>query len=139
MSSDLRRGRHCVFQMHAHLVFVTKYRRRIFTREVLLACREIFAQVCKDFECELVEFDGETDHVHMLINHPPKIAISRLVNSLKGVSSRKLRQKFPTHISKYLWEGKFWSASYFAGSCEGPSIEVLRKYIEEQSVPHSQT
>ena len=120
--------------MHAHLVFVTKYRRRIFTREVLLACREIFAQVCKDFECELVEFDGETDHVHMLINHPPKIAISRLVNSLKGVSSRLLRSRFP-HLRKHYLRRRLWSPSYFAASCGGAPLAIVKAYIENQKMP----
>jgi REP-associated tyrosine transposase len=120
--------------MHAHLVFVTKYRRKVFSREILLACREIFAQVCNDFECELVEFDGEVDHVHLLINHPPKIAVSRLVNSLKGVSSRLLRSRFP-HLKKHYLRCRLWSPSYFASSCGGASLAVVRAYIENQKTP----
>jgi len=83
--SDLRHGRHCVFALHAHLVFVTKYRRGVFTKEVIDDLRVIFAGVCLDFEAQLVEFDGEDDHVHLLVNYPPKVALSALVNSLKGV------------------------------------------------------
>src|SRR5487761_2465479 len=91
--NDIRHGRHCIFMMHVHLVFVTKYRREVFTKEILDELRPVFASVCKDFEAELVEFDGEDDHVHLLVNYPPKVAISALVNSLKGVSSRMLRQQ----------------------------------------------
>ena len=91
--SDIRRGRHCVFRMHVHLVFVTKYRRDVFTREILDDLRPIFAGVCADFDAELAEFDGEDDHVHLLVNCPPKVAVSALVNSLKGVSSRIIRRK----------------------------------------------
>lgn len=90
---EIRTGRHCVFMMHVHLVFVTKYRRGVFTKEILDDLRSIFAKVCSDFEAELVEFDGEDDHVHLLVNYPPKMAVSKLVNSLKGVSSLLIRKK----------------------------------------------
>jgi putative transposase len=110
-STDLRRGRTCVFALHVHLVFVTKFRRRVFTKEILVQTREIFKSVCKDFEAELLEFDGEKDHVHLLVNYPPKVSVSKLVNSLKGVSARLLRKKgYPT-IVKYLWGGSLWSPS----------------------------
>jgi len=135
MSSDLRTGRHCFFIMHVHLVFVAKYRRNVFTKEVLNELEEIFAKVCHDFEAELVEFDGERDHVHLLVNYPPKVAISKLVNSLKGASSQRIRKKgYPT-IEKALWGSSLWSRSYFAGSCGGAPIDVIKKYIEEQDSP----
>ncbi|QYD68135.1 IS200/IS605 family transposase [Paraburkholderia edwinii] len=133
---DLRHGRHCVFMMHVHLVFVTKYRRGVFTGEVIDELRVIFANVCRDFEAELVEFDGEHDHVHLLVNYPPKVAVSALVNSLKGVSSRMIRQKNYPGIRRKLWGGALWSPSYFAGSCGGAPIDVIRRYIEQQQTPH---
>lgn len=83
-NNDIRHGRHCVFKIHIHLVFVAKYRRGVFTQEVIDNLRGIFAGVCTDLESELVEFDGEHDHVHLLVNYPPKLAVSVLVNSLKG-------------------------------------------------------
>ena len=89
---DIRHGRHCVFLMHVHLVFVTKYRRGVFTKEILDNLKVVFESVCLDFDATLVEFDGETDHVHLLINYPPKVSVSSLVNSLKGVSSRMIRK-----------------------------------------------
>jgi len=134
-SNDLRRGRTCVFALHVHLVFVTKFRRKVFAKEILTQTREIFKNVCKDFEAELVEFEGERDHVHLLVNYPPKVSISKLVNSLKGVSARLLRKKgYPT-IVKYLWGGSLWSPSYFAGSCRGAPISIIRQYIEGQNTP----
>lgn len=121
--------------MHVHLVFVTKYRRGVFTKEILDDLRGIFSGVCNDFAAELVEFDGEDDHVHLLVNYHPKVAVSALVNSLKGVSSRMIRQnKYPT-IRKKLWGGALWSPSYFAGSCGGAPISVIRHYIEQQQTP----
>ena len=108
-SNDIRHGRHCVFNLHIHLVFVTKYRRSVFTKAVLEDLKEIFASVCQDFEAELVEFDGEKDHVHLLINYPTKVSVSRLVNSLKGVSSRLIRKKRYACIQDKLWAGALWS------------------------------
>lgn len=134
-NNDIRSGRHCVFNMHVHLVFVTKYRRDVFTKAILNDLQEIFASVCADFEAELVEFDGEDDHVHLLVNYPPKVAISKLVNSLKGISSLLIRKKNYPNIKKKLWKGALWSPSYFAGSCGGAPIEIIRQYIEQQQTP----
>jgi putative transposase len=108
--------------MHVHLVFVTKYRRDVFTKQILDDMRGIFSEVCKDFEAELVEFDGEDDHVHLLVNYPPKVSVSALVNSLKGVSSRMIRKKnYPTIRRR---------------SCGGAPIAIIRQYIEQQQTPH---
>ena len=76
-SSGYRTGRHCVFTLHVHLVFVAQYRRLVFTKDLLEDLRAIFSDVCQDFEATLEECDGERDHVHLLITYPPKIAISR--------------------------------------------------------------
>ena len=134
--TEIRTGRHCVFNMHVHLVFVTKYRRGVFTKEILDDLKNIFSKVCADFESELVEFDGEEDHVHLLINYPPKVAITSLVNSLKGVSSRMIREKHYPTIRKNLWGNHLWSPSYFAGSCGGAPIAIIKQYIEQQQTPH---
>ena len=134
-SNDIRHGRHCVFNLHIHLVFVTKYRRSVFTKAVLEDLKEIFASVCQDFEAELVEFDGEKDHVHLLINYPTKVSVSRLVNSLKGVSSRLIRKKRYACIQDKLWAGALWSPSYFAASCGGAPISIIKQYIEQQDTP----
>ena len=135
MSNDLRRGRHVVYNLHVHLVFVAKYRRKVFTKEILDDMRGILESVCTDFEAQLVEFEGEDDHVHLLVNYPPKVSISKLVNSLKGVSSRMIRQKNYPSIKQKLWGDALWSPSYFAGSCGGAPIEIIRQYIEQQKTP----
>ncbi|WP_183172698.1 IS200/IS605 family transposase [Acetobacter pomorum] len=132
--NDYRRGRHCVFALHAHLVFVTKYRRRVFTAAILKDMQIVFEKVCTDFETHLVEFDGEDDHVHLLVRYPPKVALSVLVNSLKGVSSRRLRQMHPALTRRY-WRGVLWSPSYFAASCGGAPLSIIRQYIEQQRTP----
>ena len=132
---DLRRGRYVVFNLHVHLVFVTKYRQKVFTKEILDDMQQIFESVCSDFEAQLVEFDGENDHVHLLVNYPPKVSISKLVNSLKGVSSRMIRKKNYPSIREKLRCGALWSPSYFAGSCGGAPITIIRQYIEQQNTP----
>jgi len=117
------------------LVFVTKFRHAVFAKRHLDRLEEVFAEVCRDFECELVEFNGETEHVHLLVNFPPKVALSRLVNSLKGVSSRYLRREFPELAQHYWRANKLWSGSYYAGSVGGAPLSVLKTYIENQSAP----
>ena len=93
--------------------------------------------VCADFAAELREFNGRAGHVHLLVNFPPTIAISRLVNSLQGVSSRGLRQEFPDLRAHYWRANRLWSGSYFAGSVGGAPITVLRQYIGQQDRPVS--
>jgi putative transposase len=132
---DIRTGRHCVFILHAHLVFVTKYRHAVFTSRHLERMEVIMREVCADFETELQEFNGESSHVHLLVSPPPKVALSKLVNSLKGVSSRRMRQEFPDLRRHYWQANRLWSPSYFAGSAGGPPINVLRQYIEQQNRP----
>jgi putative transposase len=121
--------------MHVHLVFVTKYRREVFTKEILEALRPIFSSICKDFDAELVEFDGEDDHVHLLVTYPPKVSVSKLVNSLKGISSLLIRKRNYPSLQKRLWRGALWSPSYFAASCGGAPISIIRQYIDQQRTP----
>lgn len=118
--------------MHVHLVFVTKHRRRVFTSEHLDLLAEVFAAVCADFGATLVESNGEDDHVHLLIEYPPTVQLSKLVNSLKGVSSRRLRQKYWVRTHR----DHLWSPSYLAASCGGAPLSIIHQYIEQQRQPH---
>jgi putative transposase len=94
---EIRTGRHCVFNLHVHLVFVTKYRQKVFTKEHLEFMRTILADICVDYQAQLVEFDGEVEYVHLLINYPPQAQVSKMINSLKGVSSRLLKKTIPKY------------------------------------------
>ncbi|MFD4144650.1 IS200/IS605 family transposase [Streptomyces sp. NPDC058572] len=134
-NSDIRRGRHVVHTLHAHLVFVTRHRGDVFDDEMLTRCEEIMKNVCEDFEAELIEFNGETDHVHLLVHYPPKVALSNLVNSLKGVSSRYLRAEYTSRINLATIHERFWSGSYFAGSCDGAPLQMVKDYIANQKRP----
>ena len=96
---------------------------------------QVMRVVCADLGTEPVEFNGDPDHVHLLVHHPPKVSISKLVGSLKGVSARRLRQEYPDHIRKYLWGAHFWSPSYFAASCGGAPLRIIKEYIDNQKRP----
>jgi putative transposase len=136
---DYRRGRHVVSALNVHLVFVTKYRRGVLNSEHLDALREVFASVCVDFGATLVEMDGEDDHVHLLVAYPPQVAVARLVNSLKGVSARRLRQHYRVRTHReHLWSPSYFAASAGAAACEAeacPPLEVLQQYIRQQRTP----
>ena len=133
-NKEIRHGRHCVFKLHVHLVFVTKYRRGALDGDAILRLRVMFAKVCDDFEAELVELNGEDDHVHLLVSYPPKVSLSRLVNSLKGVSSRLLRRERPDLRGRY-WKSVLWSPSYFASSCGGAPLSIIQQYVKSQRTP----
>jgi putative transposase len=135
-ASDIRHGRHVVFNLHVHLVFVPKYRRRVFAEKHIARMRIIFADVCRDFGAILVEMNAEDNHAHLLIEYPPHVSVSHLVNSLKGVSSRRLRREFPD-LTRHYYKGVLWSPSYFAASCGGAPLSILKQYIERQQNPLS--
>lgn len=134
-NNDIRRGRHCIFNLHVHLVFVAKYRRKVFDKSAIERLHALFEKICIDFEATLVEMDGENDYVHLLVSYPPKVSVSALVNSLKGASSRVLRKERPDIAQRYYHKGVLWSPSYFAASCGGAPISIIRQYIEQQKTP----
>lgn len=136
MKYKLLSTRHAKYLLHSHLVFTPKYRKKIFTQAHLRLMHQVFEQVCFKFDVELIEFNGERDHVHLLVLYPPRVSVASLVNSLKGVSSRMLRKNFKIFKQAY-WSDKvaLWSRSYFAASVGGAPIEILRQYIEQQNAP----
>ena len=130
-NADIRKGRHVVYALHAHLVFVTKYRRDVLSELAVRDLERIFSKVCADFEGELIECNGEDDHVHLLVVYPPKVSLSKLVNSLKGVSSRLLREHRPEISGRYK-QGVLWSPSYFVASCGGAPLSIIAEYVRNQ-------
>ena len=133
-TNEIRRGRHCVFARHAHLVFVSKYRRKVFSEASLKTLEIVLREISEKLRISLIEFNGESDHVHLLIQYPPQLSLSKLVNSLKGSSSYRLRSLHPELQERY-WKGVLWSPSYFAASCGGAPLEILKQYIEQQKRP----
>lgn len=131
-ATEFRTGRHVVYNLNAHLVFVPKYRRKVITPRVFQVLKQAWENVCADFGCELRESGHEEDHAHLLVFYPPKVALSVLVNSLKGVSARRLRAEKLPEVRGKLWGGHFWSPSYCAVSCGGAPLETVRRYVEQQ-------
>ena len=132
-----RTGRSCVFKNFVHLVFVTKYRRRVFTYSMIERLKELFTETCQQMDVELIEFGAEDDHVHIMLNVPPKIAISNLVAKLKGKSSYFLRREFAEQLQKKLWGNNLWSSSYCVVSAGGAPLDVVKQYIANQRTPTS--
>jgi putative transposase len=132
MSTNLRRERHSITDLKIHLVCVTKYRKPIFTSQSLALIEKSFNEVSEKMNFKIQEFNGEADHVHALIEYPPKLSISQIVNALKGVSSRRYGQE---GLKKPLGKDALWSPSYFASSIGGAPLEVLKKYIQNQLKP----
>ena len=135
MSTNLNSHRHCVYKINLYIVFVTKYWRKVITSEILARMEEIFSRICAGQKSKLVEFGGESDHVHLLIDISPDVAPSKLVNSLKTVSSRLIRKEFAEHINKFYWKPVFWTGAYCVISAGGAPLEILKSYIQNQDEP----
>lgn len=130
---ELKRDRHSVSSLQIHLVCVVKYRKSVFSNEGLKNLEDSFRAVAIKLDSEVKEFNGEANHIHALIQYPPKLAISKLVNHLKGASSRNYRSAgFRCPSEKALW-----SPSYFVVSCGGAPLEVIKQYIEQQARPET--
>lgn len=131
------KGNRSVYSLNIHLVLVTKCRRKVITTEVLQRLREIFEATCTKWRCILKEFNGEPDHVHLVISFPPDVQVSTLVGNLKTVSSRLIRKEFADWISNFYRKPVFWSGAYFVASCGGVTLEQLKYYVESQATPRS--
>lgn len=131
-SQHLNAHAHCVYRIFYHIVFVTKYRRKALTPKMLERLREHFFRLCVNANCELAEMNGEADHVHLLIDAAPNIQPSRLVNTLKTISSREIRKEFAEELRQYYWKPVLWSRAYCIVSAGGAPLSVLKQYIENQ-------
>ena len=123
------KGKHSVSLLLAHLVFVTKYRRKVLTSDSLKTVDLAMRRVASEMSFSIVELNGESDHLHVVIRYPPKMSISKIVNHLKGVSSRRYRKAGHEMPAKR----SLWSPSYFSASVGGAPTAVLRQYVQQQS------
>lgn len=135
MTKDFIHRARGVSDLKAHLVLVPKYRRKVFTDPMLTRLEEVFRDLMKKWEGRLIEFNGEVDHVHILIQYNPQTELSKLINNLKTVSSRYLRKEFADEINKVYWKDVLWTSGYFIASCGGVTVEELKQYIENQNRP----
>lgn len=128
---ELDTNAHSVFSLHYHLILVVKYRRQVFTDEISNRAKEIFEYIAPTYKIELVEWNHDKDHVHVLFKGQPKTELSKFINVYKSASSRLLKKEFPT-MRQTLWKEMFWSRSFCLLSSGGTPIEVIRQYVENQ-------
>ena len=128
-------GYRSVYSLNIHLVLVTKYRRKVINQAILKRLQEIFETTCLKWRSKVTEFNGEPDHVHLVISYPPDVEVSKLVNNLKTVSSRLIRKEFHEHVNQFYNKPVFWTGAYFVASCGGVTLSELKSYVEKQSSP----
>ena len=135
MSKALKSKNHAAFRIQYHVIFIIKYRHKCLTAEILERMNLIFRDVLRKWDCDLLEFSGESDHVHLLIDGHPSLDLSRMVGNLKTVSARRIRTEYAEYLAPYFWKPYFWSRSYCVVSAGGASLETLKRYIENQEKP----
>ena len=129
---NLRHGRTCVFNINYHIVWSTKYRRKVLTDDIEKRLKELLIDVGKQKGFDIAEIEvGQKDHVHVFVSAIPKISISYIAKMMKGISGRLLLKEFP-EISKQLWNGELWNPSYYVETIGSVSEEAIRKYIQNQ-------
>lgn len=128
----LKRGNHCAYQTHYHIVFPVKYRVALMSEPIVQYIKEIAIEISKRYELEVEEIGCDINHIHLLCSFHPKYAIGKVVRLFKSITGRKLFEKFP-EIKKDLWGGEFWSDGYYVSTIgERGNIKTLEKYIKNQ-------
>ncbi len=137
MKTKYRSSRRAVFNLTVHIVLVTKYRRKVIDAPMKTELERVFKSVLASWDSELVEFNCEADHAHLLVSFPPHKLLSSLIANLKATSSKTMWRKFESVVSKVYSKRVFWTGAYFVASCGGVTIDVLKKYVQEQDCPDS--
>ncbi|MGM7685169.1 IS200/IS605 family transposase [Cytobacillus sp. Hm23] len=125
-------NRHAYYKLTYHLVVVTKYRHKCISEDIMKRLKEITESLFEKWNCEIIEMNGEEDHIHILFDAPPQINLANTINSYKTVTSRYIRKEFQKELSKYYWKPYFWNRSYMVLTTGGATIDIIKKYIEEQ-------
>lgn len=131
--AEVKTGRGYVYMIEYHLVWCTKYRRRVLTRAVETDCYRILREIASEYGFQIAELNGEADHVHLLVECSPQHTIPEMVKVLKGISARKLFLLHPEIKSK-LWGGHLWNPSYFISTVSENTEEQIRAYIQSQKI-----
>ena len=127
---------HSIFNLKIHLIVVVAYRRKVISSLIMQTLRETITEVCESFSVNVLEFSGEMDHVHLLLEIVPTIRISDLVRTIKSVTSRRVREKHWYEIKSKLWGKRFWTRSYCVLSVgDGANTETIKKYSQNQCSP----
>ena len=126
-----RKSSHTTYDIKYHLVWITKYRKRVLTGEIANRARELIREICRGCDVEIIKGHVSSDHVHIFVSVPPHISVSRLMQSIKGKSSRKMMSEFKT-LSRQFWGRHIWARAYFVASSGNVTDEVIMQYIELQ-------
>lgn len=124
-----------ITDLKAHLVLVTKSRKKVIDAEIMRRLEGIVVSTCSKWGVQVVEFNGEADHIHLLFSYYPQLQLSKFINNLKTVTSRLIRKDFAEKLSLVYFKPVFWTKSYFLASCGGVTVETLKKYVQEQVTP----
>ena len=129
--TNLKYGRGCAYNIQYHIIFVTKYRRKVLTPDVLKDCIEMMKQLASESDYDIIETNGEEDHIHLLIESTPTQNIPSLVKQLKGVTARLLFKKHP-EIKEKLLDEHLWTPSYFIATASDNTSAQIKEYIQRQ-------
>ena len=131
MGESYRHGSHTVFAIHLHLVWITKYRKKVLEGAVAYRVRDMIREICQSEDVDIIKGHVSKDHIHLFVSIPPQVTISRLVQRLKGKTSHKLLNEYP-HLRKTYWGRHFWARGYFCCSSGNVTDDVIKQYIEGQ-------
>ncbi|MGE5530319.1 MAG: IS200/IS605 family transposase [Patescibacteria group bacterium] len=134
---NYRKTSHATYDLKYHLVWITKYRKPALGGKISIRARELLRQVCKTNDVEILAGHISKDHVHLLVSSPPHLSVSKLVQYLKGYSSRKLLMEFK-ELNKQFWGQHLWARGYFAASSGNVTDEVILEYIKNQDIEENQ-
>jgi putative transposase len=126
-----RLNSHSKYDLKVHLIWIPKYRKRVLTGQIAERTRDILRQICMEHEVHIVSGKVAADHVHMFVSYRPQMAVSQMVQYLKGTSSRILLQEF-AQLKKQFWGRHLWARGYMAISSGNITDEMIQRYIEEQ-------
>lgn len=130
---ELKRNSNAVYLLNYHLILITKYRKKVFTNdEIIERTKEIMRNIATDFDVVIINQECGEDHIHLMISTKPTTELTKLVNLLKGTSSRYLRKEYENDLSDVLYGDSFWSDSYYIATAGNVSVDTIYKYIENQ-------
>lgn len=128
---NYRTTSHTKYDLKAHLVWITKYRKRILKNEIVISARDMIRKICQDNEVQIIKGHLAPDHVHLFISYPPHLSISKIMQYIKGTTSRKMMMQFP-EIRRAFWGKHFWARGYFVVSSGNITDETIIEYIDQQ-------
>ena len=130
---ELKRNSNAVYLLNYHLILITKYRKKVFINDAIVErTKDIMRKIANDFDVDIINQECGTDHIHLMISTKPTTDLTKLVNLLKGTSSRYLRKEFESQLSEVLYGDSFWSDSYYIATAGNVSVDTIYNYIDNQ-------